>query len=102
MDFSSVDGIRGEGFIGLKSVCDLHTSRCVDVPPVPGVYLVLRNTSGPPSFRAASPGGHFKDSDDLVVCWRPCLDVDAVDLEGSLIQDFRRVYGKRPFANLRD
>jgi hypothetical protein len=51
-------------------------------------------------------GGRFiwqlEDSDDLLVCWRPCHDVDAIDFETSLIQCFSRQYGKRPFANLRD
>ncbi len=164
MKFSSIEEIREAGFAGFGTVRDLRLSRCREVPSVPGVYLVVRNSCEPPGFRAISPGGHFKgrdptvsqaellanwvrgasvvyigkagggssqnvlqsrlwsyirfgdgapvghwggrliwqleDSDDLLVCWRPSQDVDARELERSLIADFSASYGKRPFANL--
>jgi hypothetical protein len=41
---------------------------------------------------------------DLVLCWHPLPNkmADPKKIEGELIQDFKRVFGKRPFANLQD
>ena len=56
MDLASLSSLQAEGFGGFKSVRNLRASRCAEVPKSPGVYLVLRDPSRPPSFREASPG----------------------------------------------
>jgi hypothetical protein len=49
-------------------------------------------------------GGRYiwqiKDSKNLVVCWKPCLTEDPRATEVNLIQNFRQLYGKMPFANI--
>lgn len=48
-----------------------------DVPPGPGVYVVVRPSTEPPSFVDVSPAGHFKDVDptapiaELAALWVP-------------------------------
>ena len=39
---------------------------------------------------------------ELVICWKPAGEQDAIALETALIREFITVYGKRPFANLRN
>ena len=50
-------------------------------------------------------GGRFiwqlKYSEELVVCWKPLMS-DPQILESDLIKQFIAIYGKRPFANLRN
>jgi hypothetical protein len=61
-------------------------------------------------FGAGEPVGHWggrliwqlAHCQDLIVCWRPSIDHDAEELESKLIQDFSGIYGRRPFANLRN
>ncbi len=166
MDFSSIDEIRASDFEGFKSIGELQATGCLEVPAVPGVYLIVRDSSESPTFLNESAGGRFKGKNptvsrskletnwvdgacvlyigkagggtsgsnlakrlrtymrfgagepvghwggrliwqlegarDLSVCWRECLDVDAVEFEKSLIGEFSQAHGKRPFANLRD
>ena len=51
-------------------------------------------------------GGRFiwqlQDAGSLLFCWRHVGDSDARELERDLIRDFVRMFGTRPFANLRD
>jgi len=41
-------------------------------------------------------------SEKLQVCWMPTPNEEPEMVEGRLIQMFKAVYGKRPFANLKD
>jgi hypothetical protein len=42
----------------------------------------------------------LKNSEELLVCWKPLPNEDTRMVETELIQDFVRTYKKRPFANL--
>ncbi|MBA2680476.1 MAG: hypothetical protein H0U76_19035 [Ktedonobacteraceae bacterium] len=42
------------------------------------------------------------DSAHLQICWQPTPNEVPAVAESRLIQEFKTVYGKRPFANLRD
>lgn len=61
-------------------------------------------------FGLGKPVGHWggryiwqlADARDLKVCWRPVVNVPAGVEESRMIQAFKRAYGVRPFANLRD
>lgn len=49
-------------------------------------------------------GGRYiwqlKNSDSLIVCWKPLTGEDPRLVESNLIQEFVFRFGKRPFANL--
>jgi hypothetical protein len=49
-------------------------------------------------------GGRYiwqlKGSDELLIAWKPLVDKEPDEVETELINDFRKQYGKRPFANL--
>lgn len=60
MTFEPVDL---SGFSGWAPFADLATA---NVPTSPGVYVVVRPTDEPPSFRDTSPAGHFKGEDPTV------------------------------------
>ena len=61
-------------------------------------------------FGAGEPVGHWggrliwqlENCHDLAICWKASVEVDAAKLEGDLIREFARTYGRRPFANLRN
>lgn len=58
-------------------------------------------------FGAGKPVGHWggrliwqlPDSRRLLVAWRETPERVPREVEGELINEFRRVYGKSPFAN---
>ena len=49
-------------------------------------------------------GGRFtwqlKDSENLIICWKPISEGNPRDIEKDLIESFRVQYLKRPFANI--
>lgn len=59
-------------------------------------------------FGQGEPVGHYggryiwqlEDASELIVCWKQ-VDGDAEGVEKQMISDFKKVYGKYPFANLR-
>lgn len=44
----------------------------------------------------------LKNSNDLIVCWKPLLNEDPRTTENTLIKKFVSEFSKRPFANLTD
>lgn len=63
-------------------------------------------------FGAGKPVGHYggryiwqiEDSGSLHICWKPLPNKirDPLEVEREMIESFRMIYGKRPFANLKD
>ncbi len=59
-------------------------------------------------FGQGKPVGHWggrliwqlNKSSELLICWRELLDDEPREIEKAYIQDFVRIFGKRPFANL--
>jgi len=51
-------------------------------------------------------GGRYiwqlKNSGELIVCWKSLTEEEPALYESALICEFRKTYGKRPFANLKD
>ena len=62
------------------------------------------------AFGAGPPVGHrggkqiwqLADSSHLLVAWKPTADGAAVPTELELLAAFRQVYGRLPFANMRE
>jgi hypothetical protein len=96
-DFTSISAIKEAGFQGFATIAHLQTSRCADVSNTRGVYLVLRNTSIPPTFLLQSPGGHFKAKDPTVE--RPMLQREWVD--GPIVIYIGKAGGTAGNATLR-
>ena len=63
--------LRRKGFEGFVPVKKLREQYVGDVPTVPGVYVVLREESGPPKFLEVSRGGWFKERN-------PAVDIDVL------------------------
>jgi len=61
-----VDSLRAGGFHGFIPFSALRTGGLLDVPDVPGVYVVVRASSGPILFLEDSRGGWFKGKDPTV------------------------------------
>jgi len=61
-------------------------------------------------FGAGKPVGHrggrfvwqLAESGKLQVCWMPTPNEEPKSVEGRLIREFKSLYGKRPYANLKD
>jgi hypothetical protein len=59
-------------------------------------------------FGQGKPVGHWggrliwqlSNSSELLICWKELPDDEPREIEREYIQDFFRVFGKRPFANL--
>ncbi len=64
-DFDSA-GLRRRGFSGFVSIAGLRRSRLAEVPPQPGVYVVLAPTGLTPDFLPTGTGGWFKSKDPNV------------------------------------
>lgn len=58
--------LRDRGFEGFVPISVLQSSKCREIPKVPGVYCVLRLITTPPEFRDQSTGGHFKRKNPTV------------------------------------
>ena len=55
----SIEALQEAGFVGFATVADLRASRCRQVPPNPGVYVVLRDGDSEPEWLDKSTGGWF-------------------------------------------
>jgi len=106
MNFDTLDSVRLAGFTGFLPPPELHRSNCSQIPPLPGIYLVLRATSLPPQFTPLNRGGHFKGRDPtlpistLQARWVPGTAVlyigkTAGDLRERIGQYIKYGYGKR-------
>jgi hypothetical protein len=58
-----LDGIDLDGFTDGATVQQLFGYRYREVPPRCGVYVVIRDTTTPPTFLQTSSAGRFKDLD---------------------------------------
>lgn len=76
-------GLTAEGFEGFCRFSDL---RDASVPQMSGVYVVLRESDGPPTFLTANVAGHFKGHD-------PSVPIDHLKPLGSRVRPFS-TFGK--------
>lgn len=54
------------GFHGFTSIGRLKSDGYNEIPPTPGIYVVLRQSLGTGAFLLVSIGGHFKGKDPSV------------------------------------
>lgn len=65
MDFSSIESIKQNGFVGFKTINDLFID-CSIIPSERGLYLILNINQETPCFLGIGSGGHFKGKDPNV------------------------------------
>ena len=63
-------------------------------------------------FGQGQPVGHrggryiwqMKNYEDLIFCWKPLPNniEDPMKVEGELLKEFKKIYGRLPFANLKE
>jgi len=58
--------LADRGFVGFVSIAELRAANLEHVPPVPGVYAVLRASATQPEFLERNPGGRFKGRNPTV------------------------------------
>jgi len=59
-------------------------------------------------FGAGQPVGHWggryvwqlHDAEELLLCWKTTIGAEAREVERQLLEEFKSVFGKLPFANL--
>jgi hypothetical protein len=56
----SIETLRQVGFEGFLPVASLQSSRCSEVPDLPGIYLILNEGHSPAKFCTNGVGGYFK------------------------------------------
>jgi hypothetical protein len=84
------DDLADMGFTGFVTVHNLRASELREVPQAPGVYVFLRESDDPPSFRTVNVGGHFKGKDPTVPIdklrakWVPATQVVYIGKAGHL------------------
>lgn len=72
------DPVDLSGFSGWVPFAALPTA---EVPPSPGVYVIVRPSDEPPTFLDVSPAGHFKGRDPTV----PVAELAALWVPGARI-----------------
>lgn len=72
------DPVDLSGFSGWVPFAALPTA---EVPPGPGVYVIVRPSDEPPTFLDVSPAGHFKGRDPTV----PVAELAALWVPGARI-----------------
>lgn len=59
MNFTDIDEIKKNGFIGFIKIDDLFRDSSI-IPNIKGVYLILHLDNRTPNFLTIGSGGHFK------------------------------------------
>jgi hypothetical protein len=61
-DPGSIAFLVQEGFVGFRTVGQLHANGCEEVPSVRGIFAVVRQSLDPPRFLPRSPAARFRSS----------------------------------------
>lgn len=95
MNFDDVSALRSAGFSGFQKVSDLMIRGCLDIPDMPGVYLVARLLDDPPRFLLTNEGG--KTVNETVA--KSVLESKWV--QGTVVLYFGKAGGSSQSATLR-
>jgi hypothetical protein len=82
------DGLESAGFEGFLPLATLDPTK---VRSEPGVYVVLREQAGAPTFLSVSAAGHFKDKDPTV----PLNRLEAAWVDGAAVLYVGKASGGR-------
>lgn len=81
MESAFVKALKMDVFNGFVRVFNLRGEALKDIPDVPGVYMVLRDSGERPDFLARGSGGYFKGKDPNV----PLSELCANWVEGAKV-----------------
>lgn len=62
-DPGSIVYLTDEGFVGFRTVGQLHADGCEEIPNVRGIYAIVRDTLEPPQFLPNSTAARVRDTD---------------------------------------
>jgi hypothetical protein len=111
-----LEASRGGRFKGRDPTISVDTLTKLWVAETPILYMgkthdtLRRRIRALLDFGSGKPIGHWggralwqvRGAEQFVICWRPIVDEDPRTVEKSMIAEFVRNFGKRPFANLSD
>lgn len=60
LSYNDIEEIKQAGFIGFKTVAEMKSGGCRELPLVGGVYMIIRPIKKKPQFLQIGSGGHFK------------------------------------------
>lgn len=66
LSYNDIEEIKQAGFIGFKTVAEMKSGGCRNLPLAGGVYMIIRPIKKEPYFLQTGSGGHFKGKDPNV------------------------------------
>ncbi|MBN1966711.1 MAG: hypothetical protein JW910_18810 [Anaerolineae bacterium] len=82
MDFSTIESLEENGFVGFQSISELQDPLgCSAITSEPNVYLVVRANAMEPEFLATGTGGHYKGRNPNV----PVEELQAHWVPGAIV-----------------
>ena len=58
--------LEAAGYVGWRTWADLRSAKLVEIPSVPGCYVIFRSSLDNPAYLTHNPGGQFKAKDPTV------------------------------------
>ena len=96
LKFETLKDLKSAGFGGFVKVGELKKDLSA-VPPVMGVYMILRDSSQKPEFLVKGSGGFFKDKDPNV----SVAELERKWVDGTCVIYIGKAGGSRSGATLR-
>ena len=66
MHYKDLEELKSAGFVGFKTVAEMQSGGCRELPLAGGVYMIIRPLNKKPQFLQVGSGGHFKGKDPNV------------------------------------
>jgi hypothetical protein len=88
-DPGSIAFLDREGFVGFRTIAQLHADHCEEIPNLRGIYAIARESLDPPQFLPKSSAARFRDTDPTI----PIDELEKLWVPGAQILYFGRARG---------